>query len=325
MQETNEGTWTEHFDEVINDRLERIGSSMAYNIVAEGGHEAYEKLVLKIPTPKNDLMERGLRLELPMMEWAAHDNGWEFTKAGTARWEEDGVPFRDTPDFWIHTKNDTILGEVKTHNTFIRDDYGEEYTDAVPDRQYVQAQFHMGSPQSRSRGITETRIPASFGGEKPEIFIVPFEPAAANNIYKLCIKFWKEHVETKTPPASNATKSCTNVLKRMPISSDDMLPASKDHTEKHGRLLVLKKEIALRETELVGIQNWFRSEIGENVGIQNDAVRYTWKRNKSKLVIDYKALVRELDPDPELIAKHTEEVQGARVLRGKTLKAKKVK
>ena len=310
-------------EEEINDRLERIGSGMAYNIVAEGGHEAFEKLVLKIPTQMNDFMERGLRLELPMMEWAADDNGWKFTKADTARWEEDGVPYRDTPDFWIHTKGATILGEVKTHNPYIRKDYGDEYTDAVPDRYYVQAQFHMRSPEARKRGITECRIPASFGGEKPEIFIVPYEPKAAENIHKLCVKFWKEHVETRIPPAPNATKSCTNVLGRTPVSSDDMLPASKKHTEKHGRLLVLKEEIGLRQTELVGIQNWFRSEIGENIGIQNDAVRYTWKRNKSKLVIDYKALVAELAPDPELIAKHTKTVEGARVL--KSLKPKKVK
>lgn len=309
--------------EEINDRLERIGSGMAYNIVAEGGHEAYEKLVLKIPTEMNDFMERGLRLELPMMEWAADDNGWTFTKADTDRWEEDGVPYRDTPDFWIHTKGATLLGEVKTHNPFIRKDYGDEHTDVVPDRYYVQAQFHMRSPEARKRGITECRIPASFGGEKPEIFIVPYEPKAAESIHRLCVKFWKDHVETKTPPAPNATDACAVLLGRTPMASDVMLAATEEHVKMHDRLEVVKGHIENFEKEKVGIQNWFRSEIGGNVGIQNDAVRYTWKRNKSKLVTNYKALIAELAPDPELVAKHTTTVEGARVLRN--LKPKKVK
>ena len=310
-------------EEEINDRLDRIGSGMAYNIVAEGGHEAFEKLVLKIPTQMNDFMERGLRLELPMMQWAADDNGWKFTKAETDRWEEDGVPYRDTPDFWIHTKETTLLGEVKTHNMWIREQYGDEYTDAVPDRYYVQAQFHMRSPEARKRGITECRIPASFGGEKPEIFIVPYEPKAADNIHKLCVKFWKEHVETRTPPAPNASDACAALLNRTPRTSDDMLDATSEHVAKHNRLEVVKAETKLLIAEKAEIQNWFKSEIGENTGIQNDAVRYTLKANKPKEVIDYKALVAELAPDPELIAKHTKTVEGARVLR--SLKPKKVK
>ena len=108
--------------EEINDRLERIGSGMIYDIVAEGGHDAYEKLVLKIPTQLNDVMRRGMKLELPMMEWAAEDNEWSFRKAETVRWEQDGVPYRDTPDFWIQENGSEILAEGKTHNMWMFED-----------------------------------------------------------------------------------------------------------------------------------------------------------------------------------------------------------
>ena len=297
----------------INDRLERIGSSMIYDIVANGGHEAYEKLVLKIPTPPNDYMERGVRLELPMMEWAADANGWEFTKADTVRWEQDGVLYRDTPDFWIGD----VLAEGKTHNMWIRDQYGDEFSDVVPDRVYCQAQFHMAANKAE-----ECRVVASFGGEKPEVFIVRFDEKVWKGIHADCAKFWHQHVVPGIPPKANGSDASTNLLNQIPRVNEDFIEANDKDLEKHRQLETIKGEIKALTADKNELQNYFKERIGESTGIQNGSLRYTWKANKPKVVIDYKALVAELAPDPELLEKYTTEITGSRVLRAGKPKVK---
>ena len=302
----------------IEDRLERIGSSMIYDIVANGGHEAFEKLVLKIPTTMNDLMERGVRFELPVMQWAADSNGWAFEPADTLRWEQDGVPYRDTPDFWIKTNGKKILAEVKTHNMWIREQYGDEHSEDVPDRVFCQAQFHCAANDAE-----ECRVIPSFGGEKPLVYVVRRDRTVWKNIHAACVKFWKEHVETKIPPPADGTDGCTNLLNRRVRNNDDMMEALTEDVAKHYRLAEVKAGIKGLTAEKNEISNYFKERIGENLGIQNDAIRYTWKKNKDREVINYDGLLAEANLDPELIAKYTRTVEGSRVL--KSLKPKKVK
>jgi len=290
--------------EEINDRLERIGSSMIYDIVSNGGQEAYEKLALKIPTIVNDYMERGLRFELPVMQWAADDNGWTFTKAETVRWEEDGVPYRDTPDFWIESNGKKILAEVKTHNQWIREQYGAEYSEDVPDRVFCQAQFHCAA-----NDVDECRVIPSFGGEKPEVFFVYRDRAVWKNIHKACVAFWHDHVLTKIPPPP------VEASKYPRLRDENMLVATEEHLAKHNRRDEVIGMISGLKAEKDEIDEWFKIAIGENVGIQNDALRYTWKAGKAKQVIDYKGLIHEMNPDPELLAKYTKTVEGNRILR----------
>ena len=298
--------------EEINDRLERPGSSMVYDIVVTGGQEAYEKLVLKIPTIVNDYMERGLRFELPSMQWAADDNGWEFTKAETIRWEQDGVPYRDTPDFWIVVNGKKIMVEVKTHNQWLREQYGEEYSEDVPDRVFVQCQMHCEAWDTE-----ECRVVASFGGEKPEVFFVYRDRTVWKNIHKACVAFWHDHVLTKIPPPP------VEASKYPRLRDENMLVATEEHLAKHNRRDEIIGMIGGLTDEKKEIDEWFKIAIGENVGIQNDALRYTWKASKAKQVINYKGLIHEMNPDPELLAKYTKTVEGNRILR--SLKPKVVK
>ena len=294
----------------INDRLERIGSSMIYGIVAHGGHDAFEKLVLKIPTPMNQYMERGIRFELPVMQWAADDNGWVFEKAETVRWEKDGVPYRDTPDFIIMSGSTKILAEVKTHSPWIREQYGEEYSSDVPDRVYCQCQFHM-----LATDINECRVIASFGGEKPEVFIVQRDRVAGKNIHKACTEFWGKHVKTKIPPEPNDTEDSTSLLNRTPQKNEVMVEAIEQDVENHLRLEEVKQQLKILQAEQTAISNYFKNQIGENRGIQKDQLCYSWKPNKPKKVTDYKAVAEELSAPPDLISKHTHIVTGNRVLR----------
>ena len=302
----------------IEDRNSRLGSSQQYDIYENGGVETYNTVALKKVIPENEYMTRGKKLEPVMAQWAAEEHGWGYEPAATIRWELEGVPFRDTPDFLITLRNGKqCLEEVKTHITWMRESYGDEYSSDVRDYVYVQCQFHLNTPYAYQNGLDECRVVASFGGEKPEVFIIDRNPTAGFNLHRACRNFWRNHVllEIHPPPVEPQKYAL--------LRDENMLTASENHEAKHQRREEIVGQMKVLKAEKDKIDKWFKTEIGENVGIQNDAVRYTWKANKPKEVINYKALVAELAPDPELIAKYTKTVLGSRILR--SLKPKGVK
>jgi len=304
--------------EDIEDRDSRLGSSHQWDIYERGGLEAYNTVGLKRVTPENDFMTRGKKLEPVMARWAAEDHGWGYVPAETIRWEAGGVPFRDTPDFIITLRSgEQCLKEVKTHNAWMRESYGDEYSSDVRDYVYTQCQFHLNTPYAYQNGFEECRIVASFGGEKPEVFIIKRDAVAGFNLYQACRDFWRNHVLSEDPPLP------VEPAKHPMLRDNNMLTAAAEHEAKHLLREDLRGAITGLKAQKDAIDEWFKNEIGENAGIQNDALRYTFKSGKTKKVIDYLGLVAELKPDPELIKKYTSTTTGKRILR--SVKPKAVK
>lgn len=296
-----------------NDRLERIGSSMIHNICFEGGYNSYEKLVLKKPTPVNDPMERGLRFELPIMQWAADVNGWTFRKTDTKRWEKDGVPYRDTPDFWGRSKDsdDEFICEVKSHSSWIEDEYGEEYGSQVPERVAIQAQMHC-----EANHRDHCRVIAFFGSTRPRVYLVDRDPELWGMIEQKCAKFWHDHVIPKVIPAVNGSADCSKFLARIEQANDKLIEAEATDIELDARLQDVEAQLTIWTAEKKKIQNHFRERISENLGVVGPDFKWTLKANKLKKVVDYKAITAELYPQhPDLFDKHTTYAEGSRILR----------
>ena len=304
--------------EEIEDRLERMGSTHGHDIEATGGVETYDKLALKRITIVNDVMRRGQYLEPVNAEWAAEAHGWEYEPADTIRWETAGVPFRDTPDFIITLKDGRqVMQECKSHNTWMREQYGEEFTSDVYERTFVQTQFHLNTPYAFQNGLDECRVTAMFGGDKPETFILKRDPVVGFNLFKSMTSFWRDHVIPRLPP----TPKDYDLYPRM--KDDSMIEATEAHLEKHTRreeVVGLVKALTAEKKEL---DEFFKIAIGENCGIHNDAMRYTFKHTKDKVKVDYERLLVEANLDPELISKYTTVTPGYRQLR--SLKPKGVK
>ncbi len=304
--------------EEIEDRLERMGSTHGHDIEATGGVETYNKLALKHVTIVNDAMRRGQYLEPVNAAWAAETHGWDYEPASTIRWDVGGVPFRDTPDFIITLKNNRrVMQECKSHNSWLREQYGDEFSEDVYERTFVQTQFHLNTPYAYQEGLDECRVTCMFGGDMPETFIVKRNPVVGFNLFKSMTAFWNNHVTPENPPVEKDH----DLYPRM--QNESMLVASAEHYEKHVRreeIMGMVKGLTAEKKEL---DEYFKLAIGENCGIHNDAMRYTFKPNKDKVTIDYEKLIAEINPDPELIAKYTKTVPGKRTLR--SVKPKAVK
>ena len=304
--------------EDLEDRAERMGSTHGHDIASTGGVETYDKLALKHITVVNDAMRRGMYLEPINAEWCAEMFGWEYEPAGTVRWEVEGVPFRDTPDFIITTKDGKrVMQECKSHNQWLRDFYGDEYSSDVYERTFVQTQFHLNTPYAYQEGLDECRVTAMFGGEKPEVFVLKRDPVVGFNLFKSMRDFWNDHVTPKVPPVPKDH----NAFAKM--NTEAMVEATEAHVEKHLRREEISGLMKVLKAEKDAIDDFFKKAIGENCGIENDALRYTFKPNKDKVTIDYEKLVAEINPDPELIKKYTKTIPGKRTLR--SVKPKAVK
>jgi|TARA_Y100000310_G_scaffold10507_1_gene11188 predicted phage-related endonuclease len=284
---------------------------MAYGICFEGGYEAYKSLVLKERVKVNDPMERGLRFEEPIMQWAADNNGWTFRKIDTVRWEQDGVPYRDTADFiGLNVDGEEFLCEVKSHSTWMEKEYGEEFGSQVPDRIAVQCQMHCEANNKDS-----CRVIAFFGVKRPQIYTVYRDAEMWALIHEKCKQFWQNHVVPKEMPPVDGSEICAGLLSRIAQSDDLVVVGGEKDQAKDRRYLEINEAIEALTAEKTELGNWFRERIGSSVAIEGETFRYSHKANRPKVVVNYQAIVRELAPAPEMIEKHTTITEGNRVLR----------
>jgi hypothetical protein len=156
-----------------------------------------------------------------------------------------------------------------------------------------------------------------FGGDMPETFILKRDPVVGFNLFKSMCAFWNNHLVPKIPPEPKEYSLYPK------MRDETMLVATNEHLAKHLELQNVKGLIKGYTAEKKALEEYFQNLIGENCGIQNDAMRYTFKPNKDKVTIDYEKLVAEINPDPELIKKYTKTIPGKRTLR--SVKPKAVK
>jgi len=294
----------------INDRNERIGSSMIHNVCFEGGRQSWDQLVLKVQIPENPAMKRGNWLEEPIMARAAEDHGWTYRRAPTIRKDLDGVLLRNTCDYWAKGKDGVeFLCEVKSHSIHMEHQYGVDYGGQVPDRVYVQCQMHC-----EFNNVPFCRVIAYFGGNAPRVFVVKRDREFWGRLEAKCIKFWNTYVVTKTPPPITDAEACINSLKRVPIESDVFVGATPEDIERDNRLQIVNGQLKVLKIEKEQLQNEFREAIGENVGMESSDWKITLRMSKPKPKTNYEALVHSIGDriSPECIEKFTTTKEGTR-------------
>lgn len=137
-----------------------------------------------------------------------------------------------------------IVAEVKTVNEYSKDQWGEEFTDQVPERVLLQ-----GLGQLYVTGKSECHVPVLIGGNKHRIYVIH----RGDHLDKIemiprgVTRFWTDHVMKRVPPA---IANLVDVSLRWP--SDNGLPAQASPTIAAAvkSLRAVKAEIkALEETE----------------------------------------------------------------------------
>jgi len=227
---------------------------------------------------------------------------------------------RCTPDRVVNKNGTRVLLEYKT--TGIHADWGESGSDEIPFRVGTQVQWQL----SLMPDIQLAEIPVYFFAPRREFVIYKVErnEEVINNLVEAGREFWQGHIEKSIPPPITGSDSSKRLLAHLYPRDVEDLFAADTSTEKYAedlRFFESQRDHAISNVTL--IQNRLKDIIGSHAGVVTSIGRVTWKRQKDRQVVDYKAIFDELVRDSAigkgsaevLIYKHTTTTPGPRVFR----------
>jgi putative phage-type endonuclease len=244
---------------------------------------------------------RGTYLEDGIRQWYSKLTGHKVEKSGVLFHPEYKFIFA-SPDGII--KQSHVL-EIKSPRR--GDDWGEEFTDDIPECYIPQVTWECACAQ-----LPRADVAALIFGELKQ-YHVAYDEDLFKSLAKIAEHFWQEYVVENVPPPADDTKQYETYLRgKFSSHTEEMLAANGDLEEAALELKKLEQEIADLENQAQARKNIIQGYIGEAAGVEGPWGKITWKRSKDSSAIDYKAIVAELSPSKEILAKHTTVKLGSR-------------
>lgn len=308
----------------------RIGGTTVSAIVGlnpwKNAHGAYLELRREVsPTPDNVAMERGRRYE-PVVADIFQNSRTEYVvkhnRQGTdvpELYEHPDYPFLiGHPDRMLYDSktNELVAGlEIKTSNWSNARNWGEEGTDDIPQHYLIQCQWYAGLANLPTWQVAVAFLDDDGKLRQYKEFKVNSDKQLFDTLVERSIEFWEEHVVPGIPPEVN-TVDCTTARwlnERYPRNVIPMEEANAEEEQVMTRLMALREAAKRAESELQAVENELKMLIGERDGLHSDRLgNVTWKRSKDTTKIDYRGICDELELDPELVKRHTKQVEGTR-------------
>lgn len=213
-----------------------------------------------------------------------------------------------TPDFLVTDKPAGM--EAKTTAWAREDEWGPEMTDLIPMHYLVQCLGYL-----EITGRDEWFLSLLVGGSRDfRIYRIPRNDEMQKQLIGAAERFWREHIETQTPPPLDATKSSAAYLKRVfPRHETDALrTASAEESALIGECIQFKRELDEAESRFNEHKNQLCALIGDEAGITDGQYKVTWEKSKDGERVDWKAVATELNPPDDLIARFTTIQEGSR-------------
>jgi hypothetical protein len=248
--------------------------------------------------------------EKPDFVEEAADDGLEFQRPVFFRWAkrndidpmivtEDAsssppdMPWlRYTPDFVFEYKGPGLV-ECKLISAyrFESEAWGKDGTDEIPDRVRFQVLGQIAAMRHdvahwRELGIDPLKLEhgnvaaceVGFGRLRHHAYIVPYDEGLGEMILDEMARFWRDYVETETPPPIDGSKSCAAWLDRKHPKSDGVVRAADEREAKLAQELILvRAEIERLESRKSELDNMLKAAIGDHLGIKGDGFVARWK------------------------------------------------
>ncbi len=292
-----------------------------------GPHEVWGRKLGLIPDPKaNKNMERGTFLEPAIRNWMRHRLTIGIEEPQTARHKKHPIVIAtdDGRAFPITGGDPFAVVEIKCPGDFTDGwEKPEERADGIPSYVYAQVVWEMAVAD------LDVAIVGVFQRGDLVTYQIPYNQEMFENMLEQAYILW-ELVKQRKPPKYDGTERAAAFLKKF-YSTDngEMI----DMTGKHGRLMEDtlqeflqakqdKKEVTSR---LIALGASVQEIISDNMGLETDNFKATWKTTKDRTKIDWQGIVKEIDPDPdpELVYKHTTTKPGHRMFLVKEKKGAK--
>lgn len=225
-----------------------------------------------------------------------------------------------SPDALILAGDDAI-GGVDFKTTVRRHDYGEPYSDSVPEYIHCQATWYMGLT-----GAEWWDIAVLFFSPRREfaIYHIKRDQKLIDNLIEAGKNFWENHVVPQTPPPIDASEGSKRLLNYLyPVDKGDLLETNLVIDQIAAQIKSLEEYRDQQVERLTLYQNQLKDIIGEAAGVMTSLGKITWKKSKDREVVDWKAAFDMLSQNPLLndldtefaIRKNTKITPGSRVFR----------
>lgn len=309
-------------------KFNRIGGTAVSAIVGQNPwdspHGVYLKLRREVSSkPDNAILERGRRLE-PVVASVFQANHPDYRVAIN----RDGS---ETPDTYVHPDHAYLMGhpdrllynsdalvaglEIKTTSLSNWNEWGEEGTDKIPSHYLIQSQWYAGLAN-----LPEWLVAVAFVDDSDRIKTVKeYRVTADAELFEVlvdrAVEFWENHVLPGVPPELTAVDESTTrwIQERFPRNVNPLAVATSDEEDLMTRYIAAKQLADDAQKGLEYVTAQLKLAIGDRDGLTSETYgRVTWKRSKNSTRVDYRAIVEELNPPNELIAKHSKTVEGSR-------------
>jgi len=257
--------------------------------------------------PDNLRFKIGRKFEGPIAELYAEQEGVKLLKVD-GLYRHPAAPLVGTPDRLIDGRMKGL--EIKTADPAIAHTWGEPGTDEIPLYYTTQVACYMSL-----LGFDDWDVAVLFGTSDFRIYRLHRDLELENMILERAREFWNTYVVgDKEPPPDSSRSYGEYLVKKYPKNTMPMLVADTLQTSYVSQLVDVRGKIAALEYDEKLLENYIKSEIGENDGILSDAGKVTWKATKDTEKVDWEAVARELVPmvPPPLIEKHTTIKPGVR-------------
>lgn len=186
----------------------------------------------------------------------------------------------------------------------------------IPLHYQLQCQWYMGLIPS----LTKMYVPVLFLKYKDfRIYELERDQAVIDKIQDYARKWWAKHVEAGVCPEATTYTEASDLYPKSRsasvVATDEVLRAVVSLGSINEQIKALEEQAAKEKTTICKF-------LKDNDTLTNNQgmMLATWKTNKDSLKVDYKGVVKELNPDKAIIEKYTTTQAGARVFKIKTTK-----
>ena len=251
------------------------------------------------PKPDNPTLRRGRLLEPVVAQLYEETEGCELMPV--PRLHMRAHPFLAASPDRLRPSAPCLV-EIKTHRVYIRDQYGDAWSDHVPDHILGQViwQMHICRNADEPLDLADwAHVAAWFDADEFAIFRVQYDEDTAARMYELAMRFWHDNVLSETPPATIGHPSELDAIRRIyPRSSEITIRADEECEAAIEALRHHRKAQAQAEAAVARFTALIKQRMGEAAVLESSQGPFTWRTTKPSVrrTTNYDRL-REMSPD----------------------------
>jgi putative phage-type endonuclease len=266
-----------------------------------------EKKGLVEPEEPSEAMLWGLLLEPVIAEEYARRTGYKLVCPGRTLRHQEHVWMIGHLDAVASDNGNPIGLECKTTGQFSAKLWGEPGTDQIPEAYILQVQHYMAIT-----GFAMFDVAVLIGGRDFRIYRVHRDEELIKRLIEMEADFWRRVQEGDPPEIDHSPGAKKLLASKYPKDTGKELIATDQIVPIVAELQDVRGKIDKLEMVKDSCENRIKSYMGEASALLGEGFKITWKATKDSEAIDYKGLLTELNPKPELVKRFTTIKPGVR-------------